>query len=359
MSSPPRRPPAARQPAWASKHGRSPTRGSPAREKREVGAARSSVAAQTMRWVWPTRTLVVVVLALALGALDFATEPWWLGMGAAPGAGACIDAATQTNVQLSLGSFAESGTDACGRAAADTNSSYYWAAADVAGSSYRHAGLQDAVGRNSAGWEKVRFNLRHFVAFMDPSSMCGRRHSSVVAMLTCDGHSVWTNVCENLVPGAAMMALALPCMRPHTGASCFLLAVLGMLLNVWHQFVARGRFRDPSSIDFWLLAAGLLLGACTGALMAWRAPSLPRRASPASTDRGGGAAHRLSSVVPIDDAGQMTGGGARGPSCQRCESRGAPDTLHRGVRVWARVCGCVACAALRVHGRRLRDLLVV
>jgi hypothetical protein len=308
-----------------------------------VGAARSSVAAQTMRWVWPTRTLVVVVLALALGALDFATEPWWLGMGVAPGAGACIDAATQTNVQLSLGSFAESGTDACGRAmrAADTNSSYYWAAADVAGSSYRHAGLQDAVGRNSAGWEKVRFNLRHFVAFMDPSSMCGRRHSSVVAMLTCDGHSVWTNVCENLVPGAAMMALALPCMRPHTGASCFLLAVLGMLLNVWHQFVARGRFRDPSSIDFWLLAAGLLLGACTGALMAWRAPSLPRRASPASTDRGGGAAHRLSSVVPIDDAGQMTGGGQGG--------RAASDASHAAHQtrcIVACACGLVCVAAL-------------
>ena len=145
---------------------------------------------------------------------------------------------------------------------------------------HRHTGLSDAGWQgefyySSTGWERARFNLRNFHVFWSPARPCGLEWGDhftaengflggLDALLTCDGNTLGTNLLAHLAMGALVPLVGIPMMWPYWKVGWVYVAVLGEMLNIWHQFVASGRYEDPSWIDLWLFTLGLLLGGGLG-----------------------------------------------------------------------------------------------
>jgi Ca2+-binding EF-hand superfamily protein len=81
------------------------------------------------------------------------------------------------------------------------------------------------------------------------------------ALLTCDGQTLTTNLLGQLAAGCVWVCLGAPVLSPHLCLGWGVACLLGLLLNIWHQFVVVAHAGvDPSGIDLWLATIGLLLG---------------------------------------------------------------------------------------------------
>ena len=141
---------------------------------------------------------------------------------------------------------------------------------------HRHAGLADSPSwDNSTEWERVGFNFQNFGAFWNPARPCGLSWSEhftaersftegIDGLITCDGNTLATNLLGQLLTGTIVTVVGILSMWPHWEFAWGYSAFVGQLLNIWHQFVASGRFVDPSWVDLWLFTVGLLLGCAFG-----------------------------------------------------------------------------------------------
>eukprot|EP01047_Picozoa_sp_COSAG01_P117014 COSAG01_NODE_45682_length_407_cov_0.694805_1_plen_100_part_01 len=73
------------------------------------------------------------------------------------------------------------------------------------------------------------------------------------ALLTCDGQTLTTNLLGQLAAGCVWVCLGAPVLSPHLCLGWGVACLLGLLLNIWHQFVVVAHAGvDPSGIDLWL-----------------------------------------------------------------------------------------------------------
>ena len=143
----------------------------------------------------------------------------------------------------------------------------------------------------AGSWRRVSFNFASFGTLLDPSkpfgAAAGGAHffggggggggsgsgaadgggGGLVGLLSCDGQTALTNLLGHALPFFLLGCLATGGLgghhRPRHCAVCGVLPVVAVALgglNVWHGFVAAGRWTDPSWVDFWLSAVGALAG---------------------------------------------------------------------------------------------------
>ena len=112
------------------------------------------------------------------------------------------------------------------------------------------------------GWKRVAFNFRHFNVWW---TRCPRseRIRTVADFLRCDGNSAAVNLGGHF-GGSFLLTLAGLAIWPVPRV----ILLCGMLVNVFHEYVAEGRYVDPSFVDLWLDTLGLVLA--VGALQAGR-----------------------------------------------------------------------------------------
>ena len=121
------------------------------------------------------------------------------------------------------------------------------------------------------GYRRVKFNFRHFfhwwVAW--PSGA----DADPVRLLSSDGNSVFHNLVGHFGGSLAASLLGM-LIVPRA----LLIIALGTLMNVFHEYVAEGRYVDPSFVDLWLDQLGLFLAIAVFVLVVrWKS----RREQPA------------------------------------------------------------------------------
>ena len=138
----------------------------------------------------------------------------------------------------------------------------------AAGKGYgHHAGVP---GRATPGFKALRgpwrvwFNFRHALHWW--TAWPARAGAHPVKLLTSDGNSMATNLAGHF-GGSFVLALLALVLVPRP----WLIAALGTVMNVFHEYVAEGRYCDPSFIDLWLDEFGLALAIGCFMFVRWRA----------------------------------------------------------------------------------------
>ena len=123
---------------------------------------------------------------------------------------------------------------------------------------------------NICSWNRVGFNFRHFIKWwVVPPRMNG---FGVTQMLTSDGNCLETNLAGHLGGSTLLVLIAL-----WLSGSVPMVVVAGTAINIFHEYVAEGRYCDPSFVDLWLDQAGILLAVTVCRFVSWKAPRLRRR----------------------------------------------------------------------------------
>eukprot|EP01050_Picozoa_sp_SAG11_P003578 SAG11_NODE_206_length_12389_cov_11.831192_1_plen_409_part_10 len=233
--------------------------------------SKTSASIKQLTWRFPVcvKLWVVFVLVVGLGALDWVVEPWWPPWGE----------------DLQLVDGASSSGSWHGHSGLEMAPGKDEGSAAAAGSFHRRTDLDASVDGYYAegGWGRVAFNFRQFDKFWDPTKPCGRSWSSLLedssadgaetiwakfeAVLSCDGETLMTNILAHAVAFGVLALLCVLCCFPQRCCGFFFVFFIGEALNIWHEFVAAGRFEDPSNIDLWLSTLGLIAGCFLGVLV--------------------------------------------------------------------------------------------
>ncbi len=110
-----------------------------------------------------------------------------------------------------------------------------------------------AAGTDKAsGWDRAVFNFRHFFkwwAVFPPN-----RRGGIEGALTSDGNGLLNNLGGHLLGSAVLVFVALLFFR-----SIPLVVIAGTAMNIFHEYIAEGRFCDPSPVDLWLDQIGIMI----------------------------------------------------------------------------------------------------
>ena len=105
---------------------------------------------------------------------------------------------------------------------------------------------------NARGWDRVGFNFRHFFKWW--VILPQTKGSGIKRVLTSDGNGLLNNLGGHFLGGTLLVLIALWLSR-----SVPLVTIAGTAINLFHEYVAEGRFCDPSLVDLWLDQAGIFL----------------------------------------------------------------------------------------------------
>ncbi len=108
------------------------------------------------------------------------------------------------------------------------------------------------------GFERIKYNFRNFFQFWAGPTF-GRRYYSLKEFLTLDGNSLIWNVSHFLC--FFIFSLILLLFFKLNPLSVFL---IGLLVNIFHEYIAEGIYVDPSFNDLWLDLLGTLSGILIG-----------------------------------------------------------------------------------------------
>ena len=164
---------------------------------------------------------------------------------------------------------------------------------------HTHANLNENVyGYNSTEWgDRVLYNFRMLGVFIDIRFPCGVGWRSYFGgvfletddffggayeLITCDGYDLTTHLGGYFAAGMLWMIIGAPLIckmttaipdlndpesmlamlkRPSRALTGFVTVLsIGSLSSTFHQFVAKGRFEDPSTVDLWLCGFGMFTG---------------------------------------------------------------------------------------------------
>ncbi len=111
------------------------------------------------------------------------------------------------------------------------------------------------------GLQRIAYNLSHFSLFWTktPNNI---QIKSFYQLMTIDGNSFWMNLSHFIlffIFSALLMLLF--------GLSWWKVLILGMFVNIFHEYVAEGVYVDPSFIDLWSDTVGIILGILIGAVL--------------------------------------------------------------------------------------------
>lgn len=115
---------------------------------------------------------------------------------------------------------------------------------------------------NICGWNRVGFNFRHFFKwwFILPRA----KTAGIKQLLTSDGNYIETNLIGHLGGSALLVLIAL-----FLSGSVPTVVAAGTAINIFHEYVAEGRFCDPSFMDLWLDQIGILLAIAVYQTLRW------------------------------------------------------------------------------------------
>jgi hypothetical protein len=102
------------------------------------------------------------------------------------------------------------------------------------------------------GLKRVDFNFNHFIKWwiVFPPN----RRGGIEGALTSDGNGLLNNLGGHLFGSAFLVFIALLVFR-----SIPMVVIAGTAMNIFHEYIAEGRFCDPSPVDLWLDQIGILL----------------------------------------------------------------------------------------------------
>ena len=104
------------------------------------------------------------------------------------------------------------------------------------------------------GLKRIEYNLNHFSLFWTkiPPNI---QVKNFYQLMTLDGNPLWMNL-SHLVLFFIFSALLMLLF----GLSWWKVLILGMFVNIFHEYISEGIYVDPSFIDLWLDNLGIILG---------------------------------------------------------------------------------------------------
>jgi len=108
------------------------------------------------------------------------------------------------------------------------------------------------------GLQRIAYNFNHFALFWTktPNNI---QIKSFYQLMTVDGNSFWMNLSHLIL----FFIFALLLMRLFK-LSWWQVLIIGIVVNIFHEYIAEGIYADPSFIDLWLDSLGTILGILVG-----------------------------------------------------------------------------------------------
>lgn len=108
------------------------------------------------------------------------------------------------------------------------------------------------------GLQRIAYNFTHFSLFWTktPNNI---QIKSFYQLMTVDGNSLWMNLSHLIL----FFIFALLLTRLFK-LSWWQVLIIGIVVNIFHEYIAEGIYADPSFIDLWSDTAGTILGILIG-----------------------------------------------------------------------------------------------
>lgn len=110
------------------------------------------------------------------------------------------------------------------------------------------------------GWERIKYNFRNFFQFWREPPL-GKKYSNLKEFLLLDVPP--SKLLFNILHFFAFLIFTL-LLFYFFHLPVWLVFLIGMFFNIFHEYVAEGIYLDPSFNDLWTNTLGLLVGLLLG-----------------------------------------------------------------------------------------------